>query len=63
MAYKNKIEIPRSILLIEYKFATGLTFQHIRKTLQHIPKTLQHISLFNTFFNQNAKKKTLQHIS
>jgi hypothetical protein len=28
----------------------GLTFQHILKTLQHI-------SLFNTFFNQNAKKK------
>jgi hypothetical protein len=41
----------------------GLTFQHILKTLQHILKTLQHISLFNTFFNQNAKKKTLQHIS
>jgi hypothetical protein len=35
----------------------GLTFQHILKTLQHISKTLQHISLFNTFFNQNAKKK------
>ena len=34
----------------------GLTFQHILKTLQHISKTLQHISLFNTFFNQNAKK-------
>jgi hypothetical protein len=35
----------------------GATFQHILKTFQHIPKTLQHISLFNTFFNQNAKKK------
>ena len=44
-------------------FKKGATFQHILKTLQHIPKTLQHISLFNTFFNQNAKKKTLQHIS
>ena len=38
-------------------FKKGATFQHILKTLQHIPKTLQHISLFNTFFNQNAKKK------
>jgi len=35
----------------------GLTFQHILKTFQHIRKTLQHISLYNTFFNQNAKKK------
>jgi hypothetical protein len=42
---------------LKHAFNTGLTFQHIRKTLQHIPKTLQHISLFNTFFNQNAKKK------
>ena len=33
------------------------TFKHILKTLQHIRKTLQHISLYNTFFNQNAKKK------
>jgi len=31
----------------------SLTFQHIRKTLQHI-------SLYNTFFNQNAKKKQKQ---
>jgi hypothetical protein len=45
------------------KFERGLTFQHILKSFQHIPKTLQHISLFNTFFNQNAKKKTLQQIS
>ena len=35
----------------------GATFKHTKKTFQHIPKTLQHISLFNTFFNQNAKKK------
>ena len=38
-------------------FKTGATFKHILKTLQNIPKTLQHISLFNTFFIQNAKKK------
>ena len=35
----------------------GATFKHTKKTFQHIRKTLQHISLYNTFFNQNAKKK------
>jgi hypothetical protein len=37
------------VYIIIYK-TMGLTFQHILKTLQHI-------SLFNTFFNQNTKKK------
>jgi hypothetical protein len=39
------------------RMGMGATFKHTKKTFQHIPKTLQHISLFNTFFNQNAKKK------
>jgi hypothetical protein len=48
-------------IIIYTPFERGLTFQHILKTLQHIPKTLQHISLFNTFFNQNAKKNYTAH--
>ena len=35
----------------------SIDLQNISETLQHIPKTLQHISLYNTFLNQNAKKK------
>jgi hypothetical protein len=38
------------------RFPRGATFKHTKKSSQHIPKTLQHISLFKTFFNQNAKK-------